>query len=112
MPFPQDAAEEDERVPSPLDEIFALLEFDIDVAKTSVIDIDLVESILDLIILKLGLLDPSSLLSFCDEILTKKGKESAKTSAMFITLLMEICSEEAVHCTSSSNMSNVMGVRG
>jgi hypothetical protein len=67
VPFPSSATEEeqDDSEPSPLDEIFALIDFDISTAKTAVIEIDLLDKILDLIIVNLGRLDSASLISFC-----------------------------------------------
>jgi hypothetical protein len=45
VPFPSSATEEeqDDSEPSPLDEIFALIDFDIATAKTAVLEIDLLD---------------------------------------------------------------------
>jgi hypothetical protein len=110
VPFPSSGTDDDSE-PSPLDEIFALIDFDIATAKTAVLEIDLLDKILDLIIVNLGRLDSASLISFCTEVIDLKGKESAKQSAMFIVLLMEISSGEATFSQCSSNMSCVKGVR-
>jgi hypothetical protein len=113
LPFPSLATEDeaDDHVPSPLDEVFALLEFDIDIAKNSCIDIELIQSILDHLHSTLLLLDANSLKTFCQDVIGEKGGEPAKRSARFIALLMEICRGQAVHAHSSSNMRNVKGVR-
>lgn len=103
--------EEVESEPSTLDEIFASLEFDISIAKTSMINIELVDKILNLIVSNLARLEPASLTSFLKEVIERKGKDSAKRVAMFIVLLMEISSGNAVFSNASSNMSCARGVR-
>ena len=113
MPFHSavTSGEEVESEPSPLDEIFASLEFDISLAKTSLINIELVNTILNLIVSNLVRLEPASLVSFCKEVIEMKGKDSAKRAAMFIVLLIEISSGKAVFSHASSNMRCAKGVR-
>jgi len=88
-----------------------LLDFDISTAKSALINIGVLQSILDLILLNLALLDPSSLVSFCKEVVDAKGKDSCKRAAMFIMLLIEICKGEDVFAQFSTNMHCVKGVR-
>jgi hypothetical protein len=113
MPFSSAVTDEEEveSEPSTLDEIFASLEFDISIAKTCLINIELVDKILNLIVSNLTRLEPASLVSFCKEAIERKGKDSAKRAAMFIVLLMEISSGNAVFSHASSNMRCAKGVR-
>lgn len=113
MPFPSDSTEDEEEVhaSSPLDEIFALLEFDILIAKEACIEIDMIEVILDHIVDNLRNLDANSLVTFCQDAMDTKGRELVKGAARTLILLMEIVKGESCFSNCSSNMSNKKGVR-
>ena len=111
-PFPSRATDDDgEETRTPLDEIFVQLAFDYTIVKSECIELELIQSILDLILANLRLLDTKSLVAFCQDALEKKGRDSAKRAARSIVMLMEICSGEALYASASPNMNNVKGVR-
>jgi hypothetical protein len=112
VPFLTVESEDDsEKEPSPLDEIFALIQFDYESAKSEFIEIDSIVEMLDFVISSIRLLDANSILSFCKDVIGKKANVPAKGAAKFIILLMEICSGDPLYSKSSSNLSNVKGVR-
>jgi hypothetical protein len=104
--------EEDDHLASPLDDIFDMLEFDIDLARELYLDRLEVQKIVDYLFSKMRLLTMTSLVDFAAQVLEKKGGGQAKKAAGILGMLIEIAGGgDAVYSHSSSNTKNLQGIR-